>query len=54
MVHLNIDAPLHYVSGMPRFGWLHWLHNVVPVLWITKEIMSRGPQVVDMECQETT
>jgi hypothetical protein len=21
---------------------------------MTKEIMSRGPQVVDMECQETT
>jgi hypothetical protein len=25
-----------------------------PILWITKEIMSQGPQVVDMECRETT
>ena len=25
---------------------------VIPILWITKEIMSRGPQVVDMECKE--
>ena len=23
---------------------------VIPILWITKEIMSRGPQVADMEC----
>jgi hypothetical protein len=28
--------------------------NVIPILWITKEIMSRGPQVADMECRETT
>jgi hypothetical protein len=27
---------------------------VIPILWITKEIMSRGPQVADMECRETT
>jgi len=27
---------------------------VIPILWINKEIMSRGPQVEDMECQETT
>jgi hypothetical protein len=25
-----------------------------PFCGITKEIMSRGPQVVDMECRETT
>jgi hypothetical protein len=25
-----------------------------PILWITKEIMSRGPQVAGMECRETT
>jgi hypothetical protein len=30
------------------------LINVIPILWITKEIMSRGPQVADMECRETT
>jgi hypothetical protein len=28
--------------------------NVIPILWITKEMMSRGPQVADMECRETT
>jgi hypothetical protein len=28
--------------------------SVIPILWITKEIMSRGPQVADMECRETT
>ena len=27
---------------------------VIPILWITKEIVSRGPQVADMECRETT
>jgi hypothetical protein len=27
---------------------------VIPILWITKEMMSRGPQVADMECRETT
>jgi hypothetical protein len=27
---------------------------VIPILWITKEMMSRGPQVIDMECRETT
>jgi hypothetical protein len=27
---------------------------VIPILWITKEIMSRGPQVACMECRETT
>jgi hypothetical protein len=27
---------------------------VIPILWITKDIMSQGPQVVDMECRETT
>jgi hypothetical protein len=26
----------------------------IPILWITKEIMSQGPQVVGMECRETT
>jgi hypothetical protein len=30
------------------------LFIVIPILWITKEIMSRGPQVADMECRETT
>jgi hypothetical protein len=28
--------------------------SVIPILWIAKEIMSRGPQVVDMECREIT
>jgi hypothetical protein len=28
--------------------------HVIPILWITKEIMSRGPKVADMECRETT
>jgi hypothetical protein len=27
---------------------------VIPILWITNEIMSRGPQVADMECREAT
>jgi hypothetical protein len=27
---------------------------VIPILWITKEIISRGPQVANMECRETT
>jgi hypothetical protein len=27
---------------------------VIPILWITKEVTSRGPQVADMECRETT
>jgi hypothetical protein len=27
---------------------------VIPILWITKDIMSPGPQVADMECRETT
>jgi hypothetical protein len=27
---------------------------VIPIFWITKEMMSRGPQVVDMKYQETT
>ena len=27
---------------------------IILILWITKEMMSRGPQVVDMECRETT
>jgi hypothetical protein len=27
---------------------------VIPILWITKKMMSRGPQVADMECRETT
>jgi hypothetical protein len=26
------------------------LPPVIPILWITKEMMSRGPQVADMEC----
>jgi hypothetical protein len=26
----------------------------IPILWIIGEIMSQGPQVADMECQETT
>jgi hypothetical protein len=30
------------------------LESVIPIFWITKEIMSRGPQVADMLCQETT
>jgi hypothetical protein len=28
--------------------------NVIPILWITKKIMSRVPQVEDMEYRETT
>jgi hypothetical protein len=28
--------------------------HVIPILWITKEIMSQGPHVADMECRETT
>jgi hypothetical protein len=24
--------------------------GLIPILWITKEIMSRGPHVTDMEC----
>jgi hypothetical protein len=28
--------------------------HVIPILWITKEIMSQGPQVAYMEYQETT
>jgi hypothetical protein len=31
-----------------------WFSLVIPILWITKEIMSQGPQVADMECRETT
>jgi hypothetical protein len=27
---------------------------IIPILWITKEMMSQGPQVADMECRETT
>jgi hypothetical protein len=30
------------------------MRHVIPILWITKEIMSRGPKVADMEYQETT
>jgi hypothetical protein len=25
---------------------------IIPILWITKDIMSRGPWVEDMECRE--
>jgi hypothetical protein len=28
------------------------IESVTPNLGVTKEIMSRGPQVADMECQE--
>jgi hypothetical protein len=28
--------------------------HVIPILWITKEMMHRAPQVVDMEYLETT
>jgi len=28
--------------------------DVIPILWVTKEIMSRGPQAADMESRETT
>jgi hypothetical protein len=28
------------------------MKHVTPNLGVTKEIMSRGPQVVDMECRE--
>jgi hypothetical protein len=28
--------------------------SVIPIFWITKEIMSRGPHVEYMECRDTT
>jgi hypothetical protein len=33
---------------------LDYKKPVIPILWITKEITSQGPQVADMECRETT
>jgi hypothetical protein len=36
---------------MGKFGNMTMLS---PFCGITKEIMSRGPQVADMECRETT
>jgi hypothetical protein len=41
-----------YVSGLKKN--IISVSSVIPILWITKEIMSRGPQVADMECRETT
>jgi hypothetical protein len=44
------------INKVLRIWWL-WdsqMFPVIPILWITKDIMSRGPQVANMECRETT
>jgi hypothetical protein len=44
--YLNLKMP-------PRYSSLQNLHMLPPSLGVTKEIMSRGPQVADMECRES-
>jgi hypothetical protein len=31
-------------------GFITLFGPVIPILWITKEIVSQGPQIADMEC----
>jgi hypothetical protein len=44
-------------DGNPKtsaYQILDKMEYVIPILWITKDITSRGPQVADMECREAT
>jgi hypothetical protein len=58
LIHLHRGLILHCISLahlLMLFDGAFWLEvHVIPILWITKKIMSRGPQVANMEYWETT